>query len=183
MARMLLYAPREDYLFRSTVMKMRFTFPILILALAVAACGKKDAPVNTTVAPIAVQPLPVNPYPNPNPNPNPNDLASFCQYSGGQISGSVCQIERNYQNQAWFSISIGDFNTNVPVYTGERVSVSMSGSARVYVGGYQYGTGSTSFLATTSGYVTLQKYTSTYNIQQIRVRTCYSAPNQRSYCP
>jgi|GEM_PF-5213154 len=168
-------------------MKLRFTFPIIVLALAVGACGKKDNTTTvTSSAPVAVQPLPTPnpyPYPNPNPNPNPNDLASFCQYSGGSVSGGVCQISRNYQNQSWYSISIGDFNTGVPVYSGERVTVSMSGSARVYVGGYQYGTGSVTFVSSANGYLTLQKYTSTYNIQQVTVRTCFDAPNQRSYCP
>ncbi len=165
-------------------MKMRQTLPILFLTLAIVACGKKDNSVATT-APVAAVPQPY-PYSPTNPtwptNPGTNDLASFCQYSGGSISGNLCRIERNYQNQSWFSISIGDFNTGVPVYTGEKVTINMSGNARIYVGNYQYGTGSTTFVSSSQGYLTLQKYTSTYSVQQVRVQTCYSSPNQRDYC-
>jgi hypothetical protein len=168
-------------------MKMHLALPIIMLAVAIAACGKKDDTAATTAA-TAVQPFPATnpyPYPNPNPNPNPypgNDLASFCQSYGGQVSGSNCVVTRNYQNQSWYSISIGDFNTGVAVYSGERVSISLSGAARIYIGGYQYGTGSTSFVSNSQGYLTLQKYTSTYNVQQISVQTCYSAAGQRAYC-
>ena len=166
-------------------MKLRLSFPIIMLALAVVACGKKDEPVNTTAAGVAVQPFPApNPYPYPNPNPGTNDLAQFCQYYGGQLSGSTCLISRSQQQSStWFNISIGDFNTGVPVYAGERVSINMSGSARIYVGGYQYGTGSGTFVSSSNGYLTLQKYTSTYNLQSVSVQSCFNAPNQRVSCP
>lgn len=168
-------------------MKNQFYIPlVLLLALLVGACGKKQDPVvNTAAVGVpGVQPIPGNPYPWPTPTPGtPNDLASFCQSYGGQLSGSVCIFEKNYQNNSWFSMQWGDLNTGVAVYSGERVIVNVSGSPRIYVGSTNYATGSASFVSNTSGYLSFQRFSQTYSVQQIRIQSCLSSPYQRVACP
>lgn len=163
-------------------MKMRLALPVLMLSLAIAACGKKDQPVTETTPINAVPAPPTYPVP-PSPYPtNPvYNFSYFCQQNGGQMSGNMCRIERNYQ--AGYSQQWGNMNTGVAVYTGERVFVNVSGTPRVYVGSTEYGTGTSSFVATNSGYLNFQRFSQIYSVQQIRVQTCFSDVNVRATCP
>lgn len=167
-------------------MKLHLSLPVIMLTLAVVACGKKDssAVVDTTavVAPV-VQPFPYpSPYPG-TPTGGAYDLASFCQTNGGQLSGAVCRFERSYQNNSWFSQQWGSLNTGIAVYAGERAFVNVSGSPRIYVGGVEYASGSASFVSNTSGYLSFQRFSATYSVQQVRIQSCFSTPNVRTTCP
>jgi hypothetical protein len=169
-------------------MKMSYAIPFIVLALSVGACGKKDDQVVTTVPVVNPQPLPVPTYPYPYPNPGQYptaDLPTFCQSYGGVMTGSLCKFSRTYTNNAWLSFSIGDLTPQIDmIQTGDRVTVVVSNNPKVYVGGYQYGSGSMSFTANNSGYLRFSKWSfSTFSVQQVSLERCYSSPSQLASCP
>lgn len=165
-------------------MKPLNLLPIALLALAVIACGKKDGPATVETAPVAsapVYPIGTNPFPWPTTN---YDLSSFCSSFQGQLSNNVCRIERVYSNSSWLNYSAQWGRLTLPfgVYYGERVIVTVSGNPRVYVNSQYYGEGSVSFISYSNGYLSFERYSSTYSVNQVRVQSCFSAPHQRTQC-
>lgn len=163
-------------------MKLKNIAPIALLAFAVIACGKKSDPaVDATVAPVSapVYPIGTNPFPWPGTN---NDLAGFCTSFQGQLSNNICRIERAYRNSQWLNVSWGQLTLPFGVYYGERVTVSVTGTPRVYVGGANYATGSSSFIAYSTGYISFERFSSTYSVNEVRVQSCFNAPQQRTTC-
>ncbi len=165
-------------------MKIQELTFISLLAFAAIACGKKDeANVDAlaVASPAPVYPIGTNPFPWPNTN---NDLAGFCQSFQGQLTNNICKIERVYSNSSWMNVNMQWGRLTLPfgVYHGERVSLNVSGNPRVYVGNANYGEGSISFVSYSTGYLSFERYSSTYSVNQVRVQTCFSAPQQRSTC-
>lgn len=163
-------------------MKLKTFLPIVALAFAAIACGKKSDPEVSTAAvaaPAPVYPIGTNPFPWPTTN---NDLPSFCQSFQGQLSNNICRIERVYSNSGWMNVSWGQLTLPFGVYYGERVVVSVTGTPRVYIGGTNYGTGSLSFISYSTGYLSFERFSSTYSVNEVRVQTCFNAPQQRTTC-
>lgn len=166
-------------------MKKPFLIPMILLSVALVACGKKNNDQAVSGGGVVETPPAIQPYPTPTLPTWPNgDLASFCSYYQGQMSGGVCSINRLvYQNNSQYSFQTGTLNTGISVTQGQSVYVNTSGSPKVYVGGYQVQSGSGSFVAPVSGYLSFYKGSfNTYTIQQISLKYCYSAPNQQTSC-
>jgi hypothetical protein len=81
-----------------------------------------------------------------------------------------------------FSSQWGRLSLPFGVYYGERVIVTVTGNPRVYVGNQQYGEGSISFISYSNGYLSFERYSSTYSVNQVRVQSCFDAPHQRTQC-
>ena len=157
-------------------MKKPFALYVACLSLALVACGKKDeAPVVVNGGTVAV---PGPGYPIPPSQPGIS-LSDYCSMNNGQYNGSTCSISSytSYNYAGW-----GDVTSNVYVYAGQRVAVSMSGTATILVGGASQASGSSSFLSQYNGYLGFRKYSSFYSVSSIQVTSCFSAPAQLTPC-
>lgn len=174
--------------------------PLMIVALAVVACGKKDndAPaVVSSPAPITV--TQTSTFTNTSTSTNTStggDLQSFCWMKAGysnpqetaqMLLGPICattlSLPINWTQLNLFSAS--SFNSGIFVQAGNRVTVSASGGTKVYVGGILQAAGSASFVANASGSLVFRKggSWSDWSVQRVDRQTCYSAPNQLAVCP
>ncbi|MGZ3685859.1 MAG: hypothetical protein ACXVB9_21025 [Bdellovibrionota bacterium] len=164
-------------------MKKPILLSLAFLSLGLAACGKSD---NTAVvdpnAGAIVATAPVGTiYPVP-PGYTGISLQQYCQYYSGQYNGTTCNITQTANGSQW-SAQIGNVNTGLYVYSGERVSIADSGVPAVFVGSVSVGSGNLSFIAQTSGYLGFQKYSlSTYSIQSIQITMCLSQPGVAVAC-
>ncbi len=164
-------------------MKKSFAIPLLVLSLALVACGKKNnesADPGQPAVPVSSGASPVyTPLPSA---PAGMDIQTFCSLNGGQYAGGMCTLVQNYQNNAWLSFTAGGLNT-VPVYPGQKVTVSVTNNAKVYVGNTYMQSGSGTFAVNYAGGLLRFYKLGFYDVNSIQIRSCLIAPNQLTNCP
>ncbi|MGZ6404383.1 MAG: hypothetical protein ACXWTJ_23205 [Bdellovibrionota bacterium] len=161
-------------------MKKPILLSLAFLSLGLAACGKSD---NTAVVdPNAGAVIATAPVGTIYPVPTGYTFQQYCQYYSGQYNGTTCNITQTSYGSQW-SAQIGNLNTNLAIYAGQRVTIADSGNPAVLIGGVSVGNGNLNFVAQSSGYLSFQKYSlSTYSIQTIQIMTCMSQPGQAVAC-
>ncbi|MCO5141948.1 MAG: hypothetical protein M9962_02530 [Oligoflexia bacterium] len=159
-------------------MKKLIYAPLLIAILLVgfSSCGKKDEGSTAAVAPVAPAPGPVTPGPV---TPGPGvDFSYWCQSQLGTLSSDGQRCAINHNIPVGFTL-VGMWTSTVYVYTGDLVTISASGSPRVYVGGSDYGRVG-SFQASNQGYLAFSDSFATVNY--ISIRRCYNSYQQAISC-
>ena len=164
-------------------MKKYITAPaLLLLVCSFAACGKKDSASPVAASQQAVVTNPTNPNPGPGTQPV-SDFNTWCNQRGGlyYASHSVCKIQEITQfgwNMYW-----GAIDTRIPVYVNDTVSVIVSGSPAVIIGGASYSAAST-IVSQSQGNLVLQAAgTSSFKIKSIQLTRCYNHNYQSVQCP
>ena len=167
-------------------MKKPVALSILTLSLGLIACGKgNDQAVVANPGAIAVSAPPYTPPAQPGMT-----LQQWCSYNGGTMSNAnLCTYTQYFGGGSgnWtFNVNIGGpYQTGVPIYSGQRVSVSATSNTKVYLNGTYEGSGSVSFLANASGqlYYYITSLSVNAGLQSAQVTSCYSAPAQATVCP
>lgn len=183
-------------------MKARYALPVMLAALSVVACGKKDSEMGNGVVASATAPVVTNPtYPGGLP------FDQQCVSQGGQMISlngqSVCRspgVNTSLTNSYSVSLSLSSYSypvtTSIPVRRGDTLRISNSGSNLT---GYIYAWGSAaSQFSVGSSYVGVQNqdgYLGFYitvpsglssvkfSLNQVRTERCSDAAGNFYQCP
>jgi len=177
-------------------MKTLISLPtLLLLALTVAACGKKEpaatpAPGN----PVVVDPVvPTPPAPPPPPvTPTPTATEQKCYQDGGDYHAAtdVCALtETVVSSEYMWNVLTGHVfprdarGQSVFIFKNDIVAVSTTGSPNILVGSRNYG--SSSFVARSNGELSFLSsgFFKPYSIKGIRITRCYGAQGYGYACP